>query len=481
MTKILFPIKSSIYQRISNNETVDPKLRAYASSELGKLRNAMHDVLADDGLAQLVRIIEESNQLLPELHPKRAENFVTLGMAYPHVGDIDQASKHFEKAISLYNQLGDKYGVASVFRTMITMYGIQGDWARMFDVRTRGLENLPPSAIESAVYSGLYGRFGIGWIMAGRYAEAGEHSRTTLAINKKIGIVDYSGTLADLALSLAFQGRFRESRDLFTEAMALNYKLYKREDPVALNFSGMAFIREGDYQKAEDQLKTALALNKSLPPRRNPPENLQWLGLLYEIQGDLQMAEDYYNKSLRHRWVGRRYYECAALTGLARIRSARGEYTELQALLVEAEKLAELYEYNDHLASLSVTKGVLSWATNNQADVIKFFKNTMIFALRYNRFLLDELLVGRLQGTPFRSMIDCCLEHGSEGKEVLLALRDWWKTAINDIGASRLSTISPVPEGISLLEAEKLARDREPGDHLPQKTVIEQIDAALNK
>jgi hypothetical protein len=45
----------------------------------------------------------------------------------------------------------------------------------------------------------------------------------------------------------------------------------------------------------------------------------------------------------------------------------------------------------------------------------------------------------------------------------------------------RPDTISPIPEGILLLEVERKARDREPGDGSPQKSVIEQIEAALSK
>jgi len=37
---------------------------------------------------------------------------------------------------------------------------------------------------------------------------------------------------------------------------------------------------------------------------------------------------------------------------------------------------------------------------------------------------------------------------------MLIALRDWWQTSVNDIGTPRPDTISPIPEGIPLLEAE---------------------------
>jgi hypothetical protein len=50
---------------------------------------------------------------------------------------------------------------------------------------------------------------------------------------------------------------------------------------------------------------------------------------------------------------------------------------------------------------------------------------------------------------------------------------------VSDIGTPRPDPISPIPEGIPLLEAERIAREREPGDGSPQKTVIEQIEVAL--
>jgi hypothetical protein len=60
-----------------------------------------------------------------------------------------------------------------------------------------------------------------------------------------------------------------------------------------------------------------------------------------------------------------------------------------------------------------------------------------------------------------------------------IAMRDGWQTGINDIGTPRPDTISPIREGIPLLEAERIARQREPGDGSPQKSVVEQIEAVL--
>ena len=51
--------------------------------------------------------------------------------------------------------------------------------------------------------------------------------------------------------------------------------------------------------------------------------------------------------------------------------------------------------------------------------------------------------------------------------------------SVTSIHPARPDTISPIPEGIPLLEAKRIAREREPGDVSPQRTVVEQIEAAL--
>jgi hypothetical protein len=154
-------------------------------------------------------------------------------------------------------------------------------------------------------------------------------------------------------------------------------------------------------------------------------------------------------------------------------------------LLAEAEQLAQQYEYNDRLASLRLTQGHITrggyipeWDSGFDA-ALRYYQLALIHALRYNRFLLDEVLNGQPQGTPLRPIIPYCLECGEEGRRFLLALRVWWKSGVNDIGTPRPDTISPIPEGIPLLEAERIAREREPGDGSPQRNVVEQIETML--
>jgi hypothetical protein len=170
-----------------------------------------------------------------------------------------------------------------------------------------------------------------------------------------------------------------------------------------------------------------------------------------------------------------------------RVRHAQGDYTAIPQLLRESEQLARQYEYNDHLASLKLIQGhivwdghISAWGTGFEV-ALNFYQYALVYALRYNRFLLDDVLSGRSQGTPMHSIIPHCLERDKGGQHMLATLCDWWQTGVNDIGTPRPDTISPIPEDIPLLEAECIAREREPGDDSQQKTVVEQLEAALTK
>ena len=92
--------------------------------------------------------------------------------------------------------------------------------------------------------------------------------------------------------------------------------------------------------------------------------------------------------------------------------------------------------------------------------------------------MLEAVTLGGV-ATPLQPLIPACLDRGAEGRQMLTALRDWWQTGTNSTGTPRPDTISPLVEGSLLLEAERLAREREPGDGSPQHAVLDKLAEAL--
>ncbi len=99
-------------------------------------------------------------------------------------------------------------------------------------------------------------------------------------------------------------------------------------------------------------------------------------------------------------------------------------------------------------------------------------------ALRFNRFLLDDILNGDRR-TPVEPLIPHCVARKDAGSTILARLLKWWQTGTNTIAHQRPTSLSALPDDVSLIDAEDIARQRERGDGGPQRSLPEQITAAL--
>jgi tetratricopeptide (TPR) repeat protein len=236
-----------------------------------------------------------------------------------------------------------------------------------------------------------------------------------------------------------------------------------------LSFRGLVAIRQGRLDDAAADLQRALAVKRAIGDRTGMPEVHVWRGRVAELRGDWDAAGAEYDSALKLEAVGRSHFHCEALAGLARLRSSQGRNGEVAPFAVAAEKLALHYEYNDILASLKLAQGHLA-ADNDEA--LACFEQALVHALRFNRFLLDEVLAGRAGGSVLRPVIPALLERDPR---LLEALSAHWQAATNDVVAE---AVSPLPAGVALTEAERVARAREPGPGDTQRSVVEQLENA---
>jgi tetratricopeptide (TPR) repeat protein len=450
------------------------------------------DILTEFELAKGVGGLREAENALKTalsfgvLDKKVAHAWLLLAQVYLHLICWDEAFEVVSKARQYYENIQDHYMIITSLNHLLNFYALLGNWSEARKAKQEALliaETLPSADLAKA----RLWRWPLEiWI--GNYSVATEEYRRAINVAANIQDIELlNESLKCLGWVLGLQRRFDEAQQFFLQAEALS-KERRRVwwDATAKGFFGLAWIGK-DLITAGRFLSESLEQKRQLKDWLGLQELLNGLAAIAEIKHDFVGAQAKYQESLSLKWVGRRYYIAGALCGLVRVKHELGDYAAIPPLLAEAEELAQQYEYNDHLASLRLTQGHIAWEGNaptweNGFDAaLRYYQHALIYALRYNRFLLDEVLSGRPQGTPLRPIIPECLKRGEEGRRMLIALRDWWQTGLNDIGTPRPDTISPIPEGIPLLEAERIAREREPGDGSPQKTVLEQIEAALEQ
>jgi hypothetical protein len=496
------------YEQVSENLKAEQRLRAYALCDWGHLASRP-EYRGARGVEFAVNLLKRSLLMAERIDSK-------ISSAYSHLGDLSLSQGRWEEAIdyidkrAAYARSGkNSDDILTALNSRKNAYALLGDWKNTFDTinQTRAaLDSRQPSADwqiatrneDYIVHAQLIDSVPWATMWAGRYAESEQICRKQLDYFELHNVVQPTlVALKDLALTMTLQDRFDEAEATFEKARQRHarHKMQYRTELAALDGAwGLACMRQGKLPRAEELLLKSKDEKEKLSDLIGVPELYNWLGELHEMKASrlrareadatLRDAESYYLKTLELDWTNRRYFLCGAQIGLLRVRWKRGNVGGEQTLLQSAEAVALKYEYNDLLAMLKLLAGHAAWQVAPEdpphfEEALRFYKHALVYALRYNRFLLDEVLSGRAPGSVHAALIPFCAERGEAGKRMLSALRQWWQTGENDVGSSRADSLSPCSEGRPLPECELLARKLESGNGSHQTPVIERLDSAL--
>jgi tetratricopeptide (TPR) repeat protein len=477
-----------LYRSIGDNKRAEPKLRAYALCDLGSLLRRVEKRSA----AEAVQVLERIPALWSELDSKLASYLLELSGAYRRQGNWEAAFGALTQAQHFYEKTGNPYDIALIYKRIKDQYFNQGFWHEASIIRNKGM--MLVSQLKEATYlkAELLRGFAVGWNSVGIYREVELSLRQALSIASNLDIEQAqpisSAIMGELGLLEGIQGRIHSAGEFFDRSNNISIALNDNSGIAHTNGNrGLISLRASQLAEAEHNLTNSINSFRRWADRWGIVRFLNYRGMLYEVKSEVELALRDYEECRGSCGPERRHVWTTALTGLVRVKHAQGHYDAISPLLNKAETLAQQREYNDHLASLRLSQAQLAWdgalpALGRGFDAaLDYYKQALIYALRYNRFLLDEVLWGGGVSTPLKPIIPHCLERTFEGRRMLAALRDWWQSGVNDIGVARPDTISPIPEGITLLEAERIAREREPGDGKPQQTVVNAIEGILGE
>jgi hypothetical protein len=187
-------------------------------------------------------------------------------------------------------------------------------------------------------------------------------------------------------------------------------------------------------------------------------------------------------------------FRSTALAGRGRIGYFLGKDPDAFGPYIEAaQELALKHEYNDVLAALYLLrgnaacyasqpngKGLAAAQVPDHERTLRCYLTAMVYALRYNRFLLDGVLSGKVPYLSGTAIVPMCLADPKGGAEILKSLKSLWSSGQNTLQGDVPESISPIAGDMPLAKAEEMARVREVGDMRPQKSVLRQIDVAID-
>ena len=266
-------------------------LRGNSYLSVSNFPSAQDDYVAAIVLADRLSDPDEANEA-------RAAALGDLGIVFMKQGDLKRAEEHYQAALAIHREIGNRLGEAAGLGNLGLVYEQQGDLDR-----------------------------------------AEEHHQASLTVDREIGNrLGEAYSLGNLGIVFTQQGDLDRAEEYHQAALAIHREIGSRlGEASVLGNLGLVYAEQGDLGRAEEHHKSSLTIDREIGNRLGEALDLHNLGNVYYRQGDLERAEEQYHAALAiDREIGHRLGEADTLGNLGFVAANRDERAEACRLLKEA-------------------------------------------------------------------------------------------------------------------------------------------------
>ncbi len=287
------------FVRTLNQQTIDTafgKVKADALFNLGKVLDTQCDL---DGAS------EKYNQCLKvyeELGDKSgiANTLIQLGNIHKNQGDFDRAIEIYKRSQKIFDDLSDKSGIARILHQLGMIHQEQSDYDRAIEKYNQSLKIKEELGDKSGKAYSL-GQVAAVHYLQGAYDKAIEKYNDSLEVVKALG--DKSATaviLHQLGVIHQIQGDYDRAIEKYNQSLKVAEELGDKSGK-AYSLGQLAAIHyiQGAYDKAIEKYNDSLEVVKALDDKSATAIILHQLGVIHQKQGDFDQAIEKYNQSLK--------------------------------------------------------------------------------------------------------------------------------------------------------------------------------------
>jgi serine/threonine-protein kinase len=211
-----------------------------------------------------------------------ADARTSMAEAYRDLGEIEKGATALDEARALFEQLGDRSGLAGVYRHEADLAASRSDYAGAIALADKALE-LVRIVGDRYRTGGLITTRGLLLARVGRFAEAGAAFDEARALYESIsdteGVAHNTGNAAEMRVA---RGDLRGARDAFEQALAMHRRIGMKVgiEEQLLNVGWARFL-EGDAPGAGKTIEEALSDARAIGGDANIRDALvrraQWL------------------------------------------------------------------------------------------------------------------------------------------------------------------------------------------------------------
>jgi tetratricopeptide (TPR) repeat protein len=189
-----------------------------------------------------------------------------------------------ERSLALYEELGDRWGMANTLYSLARMAWGESDYAEMSQRCQESLALHRSLGDRRGISTALYG-FSAAALNLGEADRAEQLVRESLAITEELGARS-AVRLMTLAMALSLSGKYAEAHSLLGEALAIATDLGNRTQSAMYipEYQGKTDMERGLYGQARAQAEKALEVAREYRSWRD-------IGWTLCILGDIALAE----------------------------------------------------------------------------------------------------------------------------------------------------------------------------------------------
>jgi tetratricopeptide (TPR) repeat protein len=272
-------------------------LELLGESEAARRIEALHNL--GDVLLLLGKITEAQRcfaQMLAlawrlDLPSKGGAAYNRLGRLLRDTGHIDEAMRHLEAGLTLFQVAQDDRGVASSVDDIGKVHWLRGDYAKALESFRAGLEGRKKLNDPRGIALSL-NNLGLALQDSGHYREAREAFEQSLGLRRQIGdLLGIVASLNNIGTLAQDEKDYTKALSYFQEALAVAREVGdKNRIALVLTNIGDTYDRLGRPEDAEEILKQAEELCDELGDKLGLAEVVRGLGEAYLLQGDLGRA-----------------------------------------------------------------------------------------------------------------------------------------------------------------------------------------------
>ncbi len=226
-----------------------------------------------------------------------------LGKVYRLLGETAFAAEHFEAALQLHRQAGDRALIARSYFDLSVVSASRSDYPLARHYLTQALQLLS-EADDALLYGHLCGGLGA-------------------------------------TISLEEAGGLAERVQWFQQAQATFENLgQKKYLARTLNNWGFELLKVGQWQEAQQLFEQAIMLGKETNDRPTIASVLESLGEIHALQGNYERGHAYLAEALTYVAGYDQFVETQVHLALARLLQWQGEWQQAQVRLAQVQKLA---------------------------------------------------------------------------------------------------------------------------------------------